>query len=361
LDETGAFPAPAPIVFNSATGNRYALITNWKTNDGGVTAGSNWQPTRFDEARINSGTAVVDAAGQHAGTLKIGAQAGGTGTLNITSGWLEVNTEVIIGADPAATGIVNMSGGTLSAPTLSKGIGGTFNFTGGTLHAETVNFALVNNGGTISPGHSVGTTHVAGDLTLNSGVLDIEIGGTGIGQFDRIIVDGVAHLGGTLKVDLVDLGGGLFVPQLGNTFAFMSSAGTSGAFSLLDLPSLASGLKWAITPGNVATFLTVVSGLTGDYNGDGIVDASDYTVWRDSFGQTGSGLAADGDNSGTVDLGDYDKWVLHFGEHSPGSGAASNGAVPEPATIWLAITGLFALGACGRMTRIARFRVHQGT
>ena len=33
-------------------------------------------------------------------------------------------------------------------------------------------------------------------------------------------------------------------------------------------------------------------GLVGDYNDDGTVDAADYTVWRDSLGQTGSGLAA---------------------------------------------------------------------
>ena len=50
LDETGAFPAPAPIVFNGATNTRYAQITNWKTSDG-ITTGSNWEPTRFDEAR----------------------------------------------------------------------------------------------------------------------------------------------------------------------------------------------------------------------------------------------------------------------------------------------------------------------
>ena len=77
---------------------------------------------------------------------------------------------------------------------------------------------------------------------------------------------------------------------------------------------------------------------TGDYNGDGIVDARDYTVWRDSLGSTGN-LAADGDNSGTVDQADYDLWRLNFGNHS-GSGAGANAAVPEPAAIVLAACGL---------------------
>ena len=34
---------------------------------------------------------------------------------------------------------------------------------------------------------------------------------------------------------------------------------------------------------------------TGDYNGDGTVDAADYTVWRDTFGQeVDEGTGADG-------------------------------------------------------------------
>ena len=44
LNEKGEFPAPAPILFNGATNTRYAQITNWKTDDGGLTSGSNWQP-----------------------------------------------------------------------------------------------------------------------------------------------------------------------------------------------------------------------------------------------------------------------------------------------------------------------------
>jgi hypothetical protein len=98
INEIGEVPAPAPIVFNGATNNRYAQITNWKTDDGGVTTGSNWQPSKYDEAQINSGTAVVDAVGQHAGVLKIGSHPGDSATLSITGGWLDVAQEVVIGA-----------------------------------------------------------------------------------------------------------------------------------------------------------------------------------------------------------------------------------------------------------------------
>jgi hypothetical protein len=39
----------------------------------------------------------------------------------------------------------------------------------------------------------------------------------------------------------------------------------------------------------------------GDYNHNGIVDAADYSVWRDSLGRTGSGLAVDGNGDGMID------------------------------------------------------------
>jgi hypothetical protein len=50
----------------------------------------------------------------------------------------------------------------------------------------------------------------------------------------------------------------------------------------------------------------------GDYNGNGIEDAADYTVWRDSLGQSGSNLPADGDGNGSVGQNDYLVWKNAF-------------------------------------------------
>lgn len=83
--------------------------------------------------------------------------------------------------------------------------------------------------------------------------------------------------------------------------------------------------------------------LAGDYNDDGIVDAADYTVWRDSFGQTGTGLAADGDGSGEVDQADYALWTASYGSTSGPSLSTSNSqAVPEPTGALLLIGGLLS-------------------
>jgi hypothetical protein len=82
--------------------------------------------------------------------------------------------------------------------------------------------------------------------------------------------------------------------------------------------------------------------LAGDYNGDGVVDAADYTVWRDSFG--GSSLLNETASPGIVDEADFVEWKNHFGETSPGTGAGAV-AVPEPAGALLLGLGLVALVA----------------
>ncbi len=70
--------------------------------------------------------------------------------------------------------------------------------------------------------------------------------------------------------------------------------------------------------------------LPGDYNGDHVVDAADYTVWRDTLG-SGSDLRADGDGDQVIGAGDYTVWRQNFGAISsgvvitsvPGGGSAS--------------------------------------
>jgi beta-glucanase (GH16 family) len=81
------------------------------------------------------------------------------------------------------------------------------------------------------------------------------------------------------------------------------------------------------------------SGLSGDYNQDGFVDAADYVMWRRSLGTTGVGLAADGSGNGTVDQPDYLVWRKNFMGTSVGSGAATG--IPEPSASSLVAIALF--------------------
>jgi len=73
----------------------------------------------------------------------------------------------------------------------------------------------------------------------------------------------------------------------------------------------------------------------GDYDGNGVVDAADDILWRETLGQTAmpAGSGADGNQSRAIDPGDYDFWRARFGNVISGSAAGhSDGQnVPEPA------------------------------
>jgi hypothetical protein len=98
---------------------------------------------------------------------------------------------------------------------------------------------------------------------------------------------------------------------------------------------------------------------TGDYNGNGVVDAADYTVWRDTLGQSVAmaGDGADGSGpgdvpDGVIDQFDYEFWKDRFGnvvDEGAGAVDSSGIAVPEPAGALLLICLLTAA-----TTRISR-------
>ncbi len=85
--------------------------------------------------------------------------------------------------------------------------------------------------------------------------------------------------------------------------------------------------------------------LAGDYNQNGVVDAADYALWRNTFGQNvANGTGADGSGNGLVDDADYGIWTMHFGQ-SAGSGAGASfglpgSAVPEPGSCALLLVGV---------------------
>ena len=246
--------------------------------------------------------------------------------------------------DNSYSGPTRIQQGTLNVNGNQTGAGETIVEVGGTLGGTGTVGGNVTAHGRVAPGRSVGELHIAGNLMLDeTSELVIEISNVTPGKFDRLEVAGNAQLAGTLRVELPNQVGGPYVPKLGDVFPFLAvSGGAGGEFDQLDLPSLAPGLVWTINPGDVTVFLNVVAALEGDYNFNGTVDAADYTVWRDSLGQTGVGLAADGDHDLMVDDGDFAVWKSHFGETLAGAGQSlpEGGAVPEPSTLLLAGLGL---------------------
>ena len=165
-------------------------------------------------------------------------------------------------------------------------------------------------------------------------------------------VTGAANLDGMLRFIPIATPN----PQLGNEFQILSAtSGVAGTFSSTELPILDPGLAWAVNYGATSVSIEVVEGLLGDYNQNDIVDAADYTLWRNHLGQnftlTNENPAAV--TPGVVDAEDYAFWKTHFGNSlGSGAGATANATVPEPTTLVLLI--LPATGWSVRRGRAAR-------
>ncbi|TWT36482.1 hypothetical protein KOR34_13880 [Posidoniimonas corsicana] len=184
---------------------------------------------------------------------------------------------------------------------------------------------------------------VQGDLDLQQGaLLSMDIATPD--AHDTIVIGQTLRAGGELEVTLAD---GAFALQAGDRFDLFDFAAASGFFDELTLPQLSAGLVWDAAELLTLGMLEVAVGLPGDFNADGVVDAADYTVWRDTLGAVGAGLAADANLDSRIDGADYAIWRASFGD-TLSSQPASAAAVPEPAALLLAGV-LLACGSAGRV------------
>jgi hypothetical protein len=203
--------------------------------------------------------------------------------------------------------------------------------------------------GTDAPGFSPATV-VRGSVVYD-GTLEIEIGGTSSGSFDRvqhILGAGTAQLGGELDAVLING----FNPALDDSFEIITATGgVSGTFTTLaeELPGLSSGLEWAINYGTNNVVLKVVpAGIPGDYNDDGAVDAADYVVWR-KFEGTTTTLPND-PHGGTIGSLQFNTWRANFGNTTGGGTSTAadsfdaDTAVLEPSSV-----SLLLLAAAGTL------------
>jgi hypothetical protein len=342
INEIAEWPAPAPIVFNNLQGDsRFAQINNWAVN------ALVWQPSKYDTAQIDGGTVVVDAVGQHAGTLQIGSAA----TLSVTAGWIDVANATTV----AAGGNVNVSGGLANVGALSGG--GSVAVSGGMLAAKSIRVTNLNLTGTgvaqVTPdGTSAGVSRIV-NLAITGGALDL--------TNNALVVptpaatgswDGSAYTGVTGSIASGRNGGdwtgsGIVTTQTDAVGATYTTLGVATASEVLSIDSTTTAIWRGQTVSGSDTLVMYTYG--GDATLDGKINIDDY-VKIDSGIAAGSTGWTNGDFNydGKVNIDDYTTVIdQNIGNQSPPLGGAESVeltgvvAIPEPG--W---TGILLIAGC---------------
>jgi autotransporter-associated beta strand protein len=352
----GTGPGQFQIVGN---GGFAAFGDNRSVNLGGAGAQVTWATGGFASANLALGATTADATVDFQNPIDFNAATRVVQARNGTAAIDGVLSGVLSGAGGgldkqgggtlALTGANTYDGGTLVTEgrllvnnTSGSGVGvgdvavnqGTLGGTGfiGTL-ADASNVAL-GAGTHLAPGASAGELTVFGDVTFSgTSFFDIEVGGAAAGsQIDKLTVNGIATLGGTLNVDLLNG----FLPAGGTSFEILSaSGGRTGTFSNV---TWTGPTPWRAEYG--PTTVTLIAGFTGDYDEDFDVDSTDLAEWTTDFGLASgaSHLQGDGNGDGDVDGSDFLIWQSQFGGDATATAAAMG--VPEPSSfVLLAFAG----------------------
>lgn len=153
----------------------------------------------------------------------------------------------------------------------------------------------------------------------NVGTLFFNLSGTDADDFDRLVVDSMATLAGTLSVDLIENS----LPSGGDEFELLTAETVMGTFDELLLPSL-SGITWELEYKPDSVVLRAVDALSVDTEPDGDVDGADF-------------LALQRDNPSLIAT-----WRTQYGISS--GLLASAKQVPEPTALLLLASSLATLG-----------------
>jgi T5SS/PEP-CTERM-associated repeat protein len=256
------------------------------------------------------------------------------------------HAELLVGEDQLGGGDAGISNGTLHLD------GGTIDLSGGKFDANDGNFIfergllknlheftgeLVQLGGRIESGFDRFT--VTGAYVQDEDAT-IRVLMENRSSPERIRVNGVAVLEGTIEVEaLLELPTSVSTSE--EVFKVLhATRGIIGSFESWVLPELAAGLGWSVRQTFDRIDLEVIA---GDFNGDLVVDAADYTVWRDAlYDYVEKGTGADGDRNGYIDDRDFSLWKEFFGRTliaptATGTPSATSVGVPEPASCGLLV------------------------
>jgi T5SS/PEP-CTERM-associated repeat protein len=340
---------------------RSEVLTN-----NGVIIGSG----RLDNAGaiVNSGTGHIEV--RTADRLVINAPVTNQGEIVVLGGELEFFDPVTSSVSGAE--VTLRDGGQVEFPTTGFGYDSTagtlastagINDIYGTVRIQGLSSKLVvtgrstaifhdpvtNAGGTIevfpgsTPVYLQGLTTTGSTAVLSLHLTDPEEPAE-LGQVDVV---GTAQLAGKVAIQL----GAGYHPRVGDAFQVLTASQVIGTLDLGTAPALLGGMIWEIDVNPTNVLLSVVA--TGDYNGNGVVDAADYVVWRETQGQSGDRLAADANGDRMVDTADYEFWRARFGNVVTAGSGAMTAVVPEPVSKVMLLLGVVCALCRSRSVRSA--------
>lgn len=277
------------------TGNNSTSVNSSVNIDGTLTVAKEFAIGNQE----GTGTMTIGSGGTvnaNGDWLLAAHQADSTGTINVNGGTLNVSG--FVGLGWVGTGTLNVNGGLVD-------VSGVMNL--GVSNAISVGDINLNGGEVISAGLNIGNNLGSGSLTMADGTRYTNNGGFVQSPGSQVTINGSAE------------------------FVFVVSPWEDVANLVL------SSLDWVFsgTPsvrGSLGSVVVLNDALTGDYDGDGVVDMNDYDLWETFFGSTVQ-LSADGNGNGIVDAADYTVWRDNL--------AAPGLAIPEPSS--LALVGVLSL------------------
>ena len=286
--------------------------------------------------RSANGVGLYELSGGtlNAGVINVSRDDNSQGAMEISGGTLNA-TDLYIGRAGLSNGVVEISGGTVDVGVLVNGSGGT-----STLHIIGDDATITSNAnGTTLAGFSMFNNFKSTlKLTIDEGISLIDASAGTVG----ISAPGSGNRTPTLDVEFS------VTPEVGDVFDIIRYGTLQDSRwdtfdGVVDSPLGEDTVTLAINYAGGALGDTiqlevievVLPEIPGDFNGDGIVDAGDYTVWRDNEGvldETTVFAPGSGDG-GDVGPSDYTLWRANFGNNYGSLNLGNSGsAVPEPDT-----------------------------
>lgn len=189
----------------------------------------------------NGGYTIIEAPTTGAVTVENGANLGVDGTIYVSEN----------GTGGSGTLTVR-NGGEVFTPSVVVNGGGILNGSGGSIFGD-----VILEGGTLAPGNSPGYMEIYGDLIVNQGVIDLEIAGTGYGEYDELNIGGSSTFSADTVINLNFING--FAPSAFDDFNLLWGwGGTSGldlvTFNVLGLEAGFEYDLFSDTYGNITLF-----------------------------------------------------------------------------------------------------------